>query len=375
MNRPNRVSRRTRLALAIAPLIAGGASVVGVVAQSGTPAFADTQAFEEYCPGTPVGTIVLNGAKATGALTPASPAAGQQFNLTNFQATVNLPSQIVGAAAALGNAAIMGTATVTADATGATPAKVASATINFNVPIPSPVPSTGLDLLLPPAPGTIGPFTASGGPITMTLDSTTQISVTVSGSSLALTCTAYPDMSAPSGITTSKPSAAAVSPVIATSGGSGGGGAATTSPPTTAAPTAAAGGSTTPTTAAPAAPTTPSSGASGTGSLAFTGPGPHLWLIALIGFIVLYLGAVVLALVEDPRTRLRRVLHVAVPTGGLRFLTRHPDRVDTPVTIQNAVPVEPPAFAKATPAPSRAAGLWLEPGLWHTGWEPRDHSD
>ena len=83
-------------------------------------------------------------------------------------------------------------------------------------------------------------------------------------------------------------------------------------PPTTA-PTA------TPTTAAPAAtPTTAPATSPTSSSLATTGPGPHLWLVAVIGFIVLYLGSVVLALVERPRSLLRRVLRLAPRRGDGR---------------------------------------------------------
>ena len=132
-------------------------------AASATPAFADSSPFELYCPGTPVGNIVLNGVVTTGTITPASPASGTQFNLTNYQSTVSLPASIVSAAAALGNSAIAGTATLKVDATGATPASVAAPPITINAPIPSPVPSTGLSLVLPSTAGTVGPFTASGG--------------------------------------------------------------------------------------------------------------------------------------------------------------------------------------------------------------------
>ena len=91
-------------------------------AASATPAFADSSPYELYCPGTPVGNIVLNDVVTTGTITPASPASGAQFNLTNYQSTVVLPSSIVSAAAALGNSAITGSATLKVDATGATPA-------------------------------------------------------------------------------------------------------------------------------------------------------------------------------------------------------------------------------------------------------------
>lgn len=163
-----------RLALAgLTALSLGTAMVFASLAttnSSGTPAFADTPAYELYCPGTPVGNIVLNGVVTTGTITPVSPSAGQQFNLTNYQSTVSLPSSIVSAAAALGNSAIVGTAQLSVDDTGATPATMAAPVITIDVPIPSPVPATGLELILPSTAGTVGPFTASGGAISLTVD-------------------------------------------------------------------------------------------------------------------------------------------------------------------------------------------------------------
>ena len=358
-------SNRKRVTAFVAGMVGAGAGVVSMMAVTATPAFADTQAFELYCPGTPVGNIVLNDVVTKGTLTPATPAAGQQFNLTNFQTDVTLPNSIASAAAALGNSAIVGTASLKVDATGATPAQVPSPTVQINTPIPSPVPPTGLALVLPTAPGTIGPFTASGGAISLTIDPSVSLAVQVSGSTLNLTCTPYPNNTAPSGITSSTPTAAKASPVIASgSAGAGGGGGATTA--TTAAPAA------TPTTAAP--PTAASAG----GSLASTGPGPHLWLVAVIGFIVLYLGSVALAMVERPRSLLRRALRLV-------HLGRSAPDTETEPMLHGAVV---PAMASAAvdvghPAPAAAHAAEEAPragpaypkaggsqGLWFDGWEP-----
>ena len=195
--------------LALAGLSALSLGVVLVVASlahsSGTPAFADSAPYELYCPGTPVGNIALNGVVTTGTITPAAPASGSTFNLTNYQSTVVLPSAIVGAAAALGNSAITGSATLKVDATGATPASVAASPIMINAPIPSPVPSTGLSLVLPSTPGTVGPFTASGGAISLTVDPAIALTLVVSGSDLNLTCNPYPNNSAQTGIVSSPP--------------------------------------------------------------------------------------------------------------------------------------------------------------------------
>ena len=362
-------SGRKRLATMAVGLLGASAGAVAVMTVATPSAFANTQPYELYCPGTPVGNIVLNDVVTNGTITPATPASGQQFNLTSYQSTVTLPNSIASAAAALGNSAITGSAGIKIDATGATPATVTPAPIAINTPLPSPVPAAGLTLTLPATPGTAGPFTASGGAISLTIDPAVSLTVNVSGSALNLTCTPYPNNSAPSGISPTAPTAAKASPVIATA--SAGGAAA---PPTTAAPAA------TPTTAAPS--TAPASG-----TLATTGPGPHLWLVAVIGFIVLYLGSVALALVERPRSLLRRALRLvglgrsgpdalpeavtpAVPVPAMVSASNvgypaAPDRVRPP-----APEVARPAYAAPEypkPAYPKAGG---SQGLWFDGWEP-----
>ena len=205
-----------------------------------------TGAYELYCPGTPVGNIVLNNV-TTSASIPSTVDQGQQFQATNFQTNLNLPSSIVSAAAALGNSAIVGDAVVNVDATGADPATVSSGALDINVPIPSPVPSSGLALDVPSPPGTVGPFTATGGAITLTVDPAVSLALIVSGSTLNLTCKPYANNSAQTGIVASAPRGAAVSPVIATG---------STTPPVTTPPTTP---DTTPPTTPPSTPdTTPS---------------------------------------------------------------------------------------------------------------------
>ena len=316
---------------------------------SATPAFADSSAYELYCPGTPVGNISLNGVLTTGTITPASPAAGQQFNLTNYSSTVVIPSSIASAAAALGNSAIAGTAVTKIDATGATPASIPSGNLVINAPLPSPVPSTGITLNLPSPPGTVGPFTATGGAITLTVDPAITLTLVVSGSNLNLTCKPYPNNAAATGIVSAAPTSPTASPVIATSSAG-----AAAAPPTTAAPAA------TPTTAA--APTAPS-----TSSLASTGPGPHLWVVAVVGFIVLYLGSVVLALVERPRSLLRRMLRLA-PRAPAAAGPAMADIIEASPVMERAVVPEPASAKRAYP---RAGG---SPGLWFDGWEPKDRN-
>jgi len=191
--------------------------------------------YELYCPGTPVGNIVLNDVVTTAQVSPADPSAGQQFTVVDYQTQVPLPSSISSAAAALGNSDIAGTALSTVDVTGATPSSISSGPMSFDVPLPSPVPSTGLLLVIPPTAGTVGPFTASGGPITVTQDKKAQLTLNVAGSSLNLTCSAYPNNSEPTGITSRAPSGSPQAPTIATA--SGPGTTTTVAPPTTLGPT------------------------------------------------------------------------------------------------------------------------------------------
>ena len=98
-------------------------------------------------------------------------------------------------------------------------------------------------------------------------------------------------------------------------------------------------------------------------SLATTGPGPHLWVVAVIGFIVLYLGSVVLALVERPRSLLRRVLRLA------------PRALPATATVLDAAHVSPTTDAHVWSAPPSAKPAYPKaggsPGLWFDGWEPQ----
>jgi len=301
--------------------VSGGVALTLALPAAG--AFADTPAYELYCPKTPVGDIVLNNVVTSGTISPASPAAGSQFNVTNWQTTANVPQQLASASAALGNSALAGSATAKVDAEGATPASIASPTINFSSPLASPIPAAGITLKLPDPPTQIGPFTASGGAITIKEDQTASLTLLVSGSPLTLSCTAYPNNSAQTGIVTSPPTGSPMSPTIASTTATGGSSGTTT--PTTAAPAA------TPTTVAPAT----SAGTSTPSTTAMTGPAPHLWIVAVAGVALLGLGVVT---VTRPRRRLRR----AVPaTGGM-----------------------------GTGAGAGGASDGEPPGLWLEGWGP-----
>ncbi len=336
-----RSSRKGRAVAAVVVGLAGTGGMFALFAAAAPSAFAASSPFELYCPKTPVGNIVLNNVVTNGTITPASPAAGSQFNLTGYSSTVALPSSIVSAAQALGNSAIAGTATLKVDATGATPANIPSGSIPINAPIPSPVPASGLTLNLPSTPGTIGPFTATGGAISLTVDPAINLSLNVSGSTLTLTCTPYPNNTAVTGIVSTSPTGSPASPVIATATSGGAAPTPTTTPTATTAPTAPA----------------PS-----TSGLASTGPGPDLWVVAVVGFIVLYLGSVVLALVERPRSLLRRILRMAPPAVPVAASVE-PTTV-SPAAERSVWSVPP----SAKPAYPKAGG---SPGLWFDGWEPQ----
>jgi hypothetical protein len=321
-------------------------------------------AYELFCPGTPVGNIALNNVDTTGTITPPDPASGVPFNLTGYQTTLTIPASIASAAAALGNTAITGTATGSVDAVGATPAQISTGAMNIDVPLPSPIPPTGVSLTLPTPAGTIGPFTASGGAITLAEDARVQLVLIVSGSQLTLHCSAYPNNTEPTGIVSSFPPGSPTSPVIATTGAppptpvpttspsEPGVGPTTTQPlaPVTASTDASASPSSTTTASSPAdssgstgsvssttgAPATkasslssdpPGSGPASTAapvvrasssSLAFTGPGAATGWIVVAGAAMILVGIAMLALADGPR-RLRWVLAGRGGAGGGRL--------------------------------------------------------
>ncbi|HYA67476.1 MAG TPA: hypothetical protein VED63_01975 [Acidimicrobiales bacterium] len=292
-----------------------------------------TGPYELFCPGTPVGDVALNDINTAGTITPADPAPGEQFNLTGYQTTLTIPASIASAAAALGNTALIGTATGSVDAIGATPAQISTGSMDFDVALPSPIPEGGVTLTVPSTVGTVGPFNASGGTITIAEDASIQLVLVISGAGLTLDCSAYANDAAPTGIVTSFPPGSPMSPVIATTSSSGppttvptttppesGEGSATTQP---AAPVAASTGSSSSAspntsanggTAGSAASTVSASGAdasveqgavtgdSGSPSpLAFTGSGTGTVAVALVGAAFVLLGLSMLALADIPR--------------------------------------------------------------------------
>jgi len=242
-----------------------------------------------------VGSIALNDAVTSATLAPTAPSAGQSFTLTGYQTVVNLPASLASAAAAVSpGQPLAGSATAQIDASGATPAKTPQQ-LTFSVPFPSPIPASGVSLSLPATPATVSGFTATSGAITIQEDASASLSLTVAGSALALTCTAYPnDDIATSGITTATPTGSPIAPVIAVAGG---GSTSTTSvaPVTT-------------TTKAGTTATTSGSGGSGakpvtasSQSLAFTGTGPGVGMLGVIGGVLILMGLALLVLVDAPR--------------------------------------------------------------------------
>src|SRR5579862_5016074 len=162
--------------------LSGMSMVVGAALAFGT-ASADTAPYELYCPGTPIGDVVLNDVTTSGTITPADPTPGGTFNLTDYQTNAAIPQVLAEAAQSI-ETDLTGSATTQIDVTGATPATMAEGPFEYDVPIPTTVPDSGVDLPLPSAPATIGPFTAGSGSITISEDSTTSLSLTVAGSPL-----------------------------------------------------------------------------------------------------------------------------------------------------------------------------------------------
>ena len=182
---------------------------------SGGSASADTVPYELYCPRTPVGNIVMNDVQTTGTMVPTHPTKGQRFSISNYQITIPLPIEIVGAAAALGNSVISGSVTSSIHVVGARPMNVKIARQTYSVPIPSPLPESDLSIAAPVR--GIGPFTAKRLGITVTIKSATRLTMNISGSSLNVHCTSYPNNSSPSGIVEGGPSVSPITPVIAES--------------------------------------------------------------------------------------------------------------------------------------------------------------
>ena len=259
-----RSSRRGRAVAAVVVGLVGSGGVFALFAASAPSAFADSSPYELYCPGTPVGNIALNNVVTTGTITPAAPASGATFNLTNYQSTVS-PAELdrvrrrrPGELGDRGHGHAEGRRHRRHPGERRRPAPSPSTR-----PSRARCPPTGLSLTLPSTPGTVGPFTASGGAISLTVDPAISLALERVGEHAHPDVHAVPEQQRRHRHRRAvRPPAAKASPVIATTtvgrcdadhGHHGGHGAPT---PTTAAPVTA-------TTAAPV-----------TAPLASTGPGP-----------------------------------------------------------------------------------------------------
>jgi len=202
----------------MALLVLGAVLEFSVNTQTSASALADSAPYELYCPGTPLGNVVLNNVTTSATISPAAPTPGQQFTLSGYQTDASLPSSLVAAVAAL-QPDLEGSATAQIDVTGATPAISVVGPLKFDVPVPTPVPDGGLNVTLSSSSGSAGPFTAMSSDIAIQEDGRVGLMLKVSGNSVDLTCAAYPnDSITPSGVTTSPPAASPIAPVIVTAG-------------------------------------------------------------------------------------------------------------------------------------------------------------
>lgn len=197
-------------------LVATTLSIIPVVGLAAGTASAGSVAYELYCPGTPVGNIVLNDTRSAGTLTPAAPSQGHRFGISGYTVTLVLPSAVASAAQALGNTSIAGTLKTAFDVTGSRPALKQNHRRTFNVPIPANVPESGLVVVVHFPQMTVGRVQKGTTQITIFQHPQMRLTMTISGSRLRLNCLTYPNNAVPSGITDSAPSGAPVAPMIAT---------------------------------------------------------------------------------------------------------------------------------------------------------------
>jgi hypothetical protein len=296
-----------------------------------TPTTPVSGPYELYCPGTPVGNIALNGVQTVASLSPANPGAGDSFTVSGYQTTVNLPSAIASAAQALGNTAISGSASARLVASGATPSTLEAGPFDFNVPLPTPIPASGVTLSIPSPAADVGPFSATGTGITIA-EGPISLTLLISGSNLNLTCDPYPNNAEASGMTSGSPPGSPSSPVIAASGSgptpTTTSTTSTTSAPPTSSSTSTSAATTSTSGAARSTTTAATSGGSSTSagvvtapssSLAFTGSGPGVGLLGVLGGALVVLGFALFMLVDAPR---RLVGRLRVATVARRASSR-----------------------------------------------------
>jgi hypothetical protein len=208
-----------------APALAAGAPAAPAGAApgavSGRPQL--TGPYRLFCPGTLLGDLVLT-VKTSARLSPRSPAPGHSFTVSGLQLSVTFPQGLDEGLHTL--APISGTATEELLVRGATPAVVRTKSYAYAVPTPAVVPPAGVALEVPATPATVGPFTATAGPVVVE-ESSSQTLVISAGASkpvkLALNCIAFPakagtlDPQAPWTAAKAPPASLAIKPVIAVS--------------------------------------------------------------------------------------------------------------------------------------------------------------
>ena len=113
--------------------------------------------------------------------------------MTGYQTHIPLPAGLVSAAAGLGNSSFDGLAASAVDAYGATADRASTGSMGFDVPIPARCRARGSGVDFPTAPTTVGPFTASGGPVTIAEDQSTLVVAALSSKAFTMSCTAYPN--------------------------------------------------------------------------------------------------------------------------------------------------------------------------------------
>lgn len=213
--------------------------------------------YEMYCPGTPVGDIAVNDVVTTGSISPTSLNEGDSFQVNNLQTQFTIPQSVAQQAEDLGLSSLSGDLSFFLDVTGTqyngyqgvvtavgatstsasgtasadsppitllsgsptTTIPVASAPIgvvpigpfpgeedlSFNVTLPSPVPSGGVQFSATPAPGSQPEtFVAAGGPIDVFV-SGINLDVSAFGDQFGLFCDTLADNSVPTGLSTEEP--------------------------------------------------------------------------------------------------------------------------------------------------------------------------
>jgi len=223
------ITQDTPPGLPISPVIAAAGSQTTTTQTS----VVATGAYEMYCPHTPVGSLVFNDVLTTGTISPQALSAGDQFDLAQYQTQIPIPAGIVWGLVGFGNTVLQGFGSTTIESFGASPSQKSTGLESFDLPLPDPVPSSGVNLDISSASGTIGPFVSSGGAITIAGEEDVLMVAGVSQHIVNMSCQAYPnDTITPSGVVTTQPLGIPILPVITTGHATGSSSTTSTTPPT-----------------------------------------------------------------------------------------------------------------------------------------------